>query len=64
MMKVKESDFYKDCEVYALFADDVYFAYDEDEGLASLQKVADEWEVDIELEDVKECIDFMHGWDD
>ena len=60
MMKVKECEWYGDYEVFAQFAEDVCFAFDEE----SLQKVADEWGVDVESIDVDQCEDFMQGWDD
>lgn len=59
MMKVKECDWYNDTEVFALFASDVFFAMTDKE----LQAVADEWEVDVNSIDRKECADYMDGWD-
>ena len=60
MMKVKECEWYGDCEVFAQFAEDVCFAFTDEK----LQAVADEWEVDVDSIDVDECEEFMHGWDD
>ena len=60
MMKVKECEWYKDYEIFAQFAEDVCFAFNDEQ----LQAVADEWEVDVESIDVDQCADFMRGWDD